>query len=163
MTIYEDINLVRKAIVDLDTAISEKLNSVELQELCALLVDLNRVKDEFGIAYSSLVHKVSEALADADELSLEDGSKIEKKWSTDRRGWKHKQLASEVANRLALKAIDMDTGEITMSPQEVAERVLDYVQPSYWRIKQLSDLGINADSYCEVGESKSSIIVRKAK
>jgi hypothetical protein len=50
-----------------------------------------------------------------------------------------------------------------MSPQEVAERVLDYVQPSYWRIKKLAELGINADNYCELGEPKTSIAVRRAK
>jgi hypothetical protein len=60
-------------------------------------------------------------------------------------------------------AIDMDTGEVVMSPQEVAERVLDYVQPSYWRIKKLAELGINADNYCELGEPKTSIAVRRAK
>jgi hypothetical protein len=35
------------------------------------------------------------------------------------------------------------------------------VQPSYWRIKELSAIGINADNYCEVDEPKTSIIVRK--
>ena len=40
-------------------------------------------------------------------------------------------------------------------------KLLDYLQPSYWRIKELSKLGINADQYCEVGELKTSIIVRK--
>jgi hypothetical protein len=55
----------------------------------------------------------------------------------------------------------MDKGEVIMKSIEIAMKRLDYVLPSYWRIKELSKLGINADQYCEVGELKTSIIVRK--
>jgi hypothetical protein len=41
--------------------------------------------------------------------------------------------------------------------------MLDFVQPSYWRVKELAKFGINADNYCEVGDYKTNIIVRKAK
>jgi hypothetical protein len=39
--------------------------------------------------------------------------------------------------------------------------MLNYCAPSYWKIKELQKLGINADNYCEVGQLKTSIIVRK--
>jgi hypothetical protein len=55
----------------------------------------------------------------------------------------------------------MDTGEIVMSQEDMIANVLDYVQPSYWRIKELQNIGINPDHFCEVGETKTSIIVRK--
>ena len=57
----------------------------------------------------------------------------------------------------------MDTGEVLYSQQEIVAKLLDFVQPSYWRVKELQKIGIDADLYCEVGETKTSIIVRKAK
>jgi hypothetical protein len=60
-------------------------------------------------------------------------------------------------------SVDMDTGEILSTPEEMITKVLDFLQPSYWRIKELQKIGIDADNYCEVKEAKASIIVRKAK
>jgi hypothetical protein len=60
-------------------------------------------------------------------------------------------------------SVDLDTGEVLLSPQEIAVKMLDFVQPSYWRVKELAKFGINADNYCEVGDYKTNIIVRKAK
>jgi hypothetical protein len=57
----------------------------------------------------------------------------------------------------------MSTGEVVLSTEDLLKKVLDYIQPSYWRVKELSKIGINADNYCEVGDYKTSIIVRKAK
>jgi hypothetical protein len=42
-------------------------------------------------------------------------------------------------------------------------KLLDYLQPSYWRVGELSKIGLNADNYCETGEPKVSLIVRKGK
>jgi hypothetical protein len=70
---------------------------------------------------------------------------------------------AEVARRLVFESIDMETGEIMVSPEQLILKVLDFVQPSYWRIKELSKIGINADKFCEVGEHKTNIIVRKGK
>ena len=81
----------------------------------------------------------------------------------DRKGWKHLELGSAVAERLVKMSIDMDTGEVTKSPKEIAEEMLAYCAPSYWRIKELNKIGLNADNFSETGELKTSIIVRKPK
>jgi hypothetical protein len=57
----------------------------------------------------------------------------------------------------------MDTGEVTKSTRQIALEILDYCAPSYWRIKELGKIGVNPDNYCEVGELKTSLIVRKSK
>jgi len=57
----------------------------------------------------------------------------------------------------------MDTGEVLKSPREIAMDMVTYCAPSYWRVKELNKIGINPDNYCEVGELKTSIIVRKPK
>ena len=95
-------------------------------------------------------------------LHASNGQVIEKKVASERKGWKHEDLANEVLRRLNEMSVDMDTGEVAMSSHEIAVKLLDYVQPSYWRVIELSKLGINADQYCEVGELKTSVIVRKA-
>ena len=65
----------------------------------------------------------------------------------------------QVFERLQQSSVDMDTGEVTLSTEEIVNRILDYVQPSYWRVGALNDLGINADQYCEVGEPKTNIAI----
>ena len=69
-------------------------------------------------------------------------------------------MARSVTEKLMQMAIDMDTGEMTMSNQDVAIRMLEYVAPSYWRVKKLSDIGINADMYCETSEGNINLVIR---
>lgn len=152
----------RQKLLDLDSRLTElKTSNLDIEQACALLVDLNTLKGELGLIYDSFSGTVSEVMANETEVMLENGAKIEKRWSNKRSGWQHRDLASAVASRITNMAVDMDTGEIVMSQEQMIINVLDYVQPSYWRIKELEKIGINADQYCEVGETKTSIIVRK--
>lgn len=153
-----------QAILDLDKDLTAYIRTEpDLADLCATLVALNRFKADLATVYDSVSLTVSEKMAQLPEVLLPDGSRVEKKVASDRRSWKHETLALEVARRLNNMAIDLDTGEITMTTEEMVAKLLDYVQPSYWRVKELGKIGINADNYCEVGETKESIIVRKAK
>ena len=124
------------------------------------LVLLHSIKGDIASMFTQYSNLFADKL-ETDEATASNGQKIEKKSAFDRKGWKHENLASEVLRRLNDLSVDMDTGEVVMTANEVAMKLLDYVQPSYWRIKELSKLGINADQYCEVGELKTSIIVRK--
>jgi hypothetical protein len=97
------------------------------------------------------------------EFITTDGSKVEKRAGNDRKKWRHEELAQNIASRLSDMSVDMSTGEITMTPQEMVVKLLDYCAPSYWRVKELAKIGISADKFCEVEEKEASIIVRKAK
>lgn len=154
-----------KALLDLDIDIRDRRMSFTLEEAAEALVAISRFRDDMKILQDQLSHAVTElmALDEVGELETHDGSKIEKKGDVSRTGWKHKDLAHEVITRLTQMAVDMDTGEIVTTGPEMALRILDFVQPSYWRIKELSSIGINADNYSKVGEYKESVIVRKAK
>lgn len=153
-----------KSILELDEAIDTFRDEVEsVEDACAALVALNRAKFDFGMVYDHLSSVVSQAMEDSPEVDLPDGSKVEKKFSSSRTGWRHKDLGSVVAGRIVDMSIDMDTGEILATPAEMITQVFDFIQPSYWRIKELQRLGINPDMYCEVGDTKTSIIVRKSK
>lgn len=146
-------------------ALDQFLFSAEMAEenisvLAEHLVALNSLKRDLGLIYDSFSALVafrmrSENLSDVD---LSEAS-IQAKTGYARKSWNNKSLLFEVYNKLQQSSVDMDTGEVMLSTEEIVLKLLDYLQPSYWRVKALSDLGINADNYCEVGEAKTNIAV----
>jgi len=122
-------------------------------------------------ALDALKSDVSEMLDAAKETLTElmgesveyehSGFHYERKTGSPRKSWNHSALGREVTNRLVDSATDMDTGEIVMNPRELMAALLNYVGVSYWKVTELSKLGINADMYCTLGEPKSNIIIRK--
>jgi hypothetical protein len=116
-----------------------------------------------SVAYDSICHIVNGVMGNLPEFITTDGSKVEKRAGNDRKKWRHEELAQNIASRLNDMSVDMSTGEITMSPQEMVVKLLDYCAPSYWRVKELAKIGISADKFCEVEEKEASIIVRKGK
>ena len=159
-----EIDALRRAIVDLDKVVSEYIQSSPDQKECGdALLQLNLAKRDLSVVYDSLSKGFSDIMGDGQEsvIHLGNGALIEKKSAYDRRGWQHKEIASAVVDRLVQSAIDIDTGEVLKSPTQIALDLMTYCAPSYWRVKELSTLGINADNYCETGELKTNIIVRK--
>jgi hypothetical protein len=151
---------IRDYIQKLDSEVYEFIKSrPSAEELCAVLYEFNMAKRDLSSTYEVISIAVGKEIDG--QIQMGDGATIEKRISYDRRGWQHRDLASAVAQKLTQMSIDMDTGEVIKTPEQIAEQVLDYVQPSYWRVKELSNIGINADNYCETGQAKTSIIVRK--
>ena len=158
----ERIDEVRLYLLNLSRELTEYLSSnPESQDACSVLFELNMAKRDMSLIYDEFAASVGNMIENNREVKIEGKGLIEKKSSYERRAWQHKDLASAVASKLSRMAIDMDTGEVIKTPEEVAMQILDYVQPSYWRVKELSNIGINADNYCETGNLKTSIIVRK--
>jgi hypothetical protein len=158
----ERIADIRQYILDLERELDDYIKSQpDVEDACGILYEMNMIKRDMSSVYDSLSVSVGQLIADGKNVQLKNGGVVEKKSSYERRAWQHKDLASVVAQKLVRMSVDMDTGEIIKSPEEIAMQVLDYVQPSYWRVKELSSLGINVDNYCETGVLKTSIIVRK--
>jgi hypothetical protein len=156
----ERIADVRQYIRDLERELDDYVKSQpSAEDACGVLYEMNMIKRDMSSVYDSLSTSVGQLITE--NVQLKNGGVIEKKSSYERRAWQHKDLASVVAQKLVRLSVDMDTGEIIKSPEEIAMQVLDYVQPSYWRVKELSSLGIDVDNYCETGVLKTSIIVRK--
>ena len=152
----------RNALLQLDEDLCSYLgNEPTVEELCENLVQLNLAKAELSVVYDHFAAMVGEEMGKEQEILLSNGAKIEKKFSSNRSGWQHKDLAGSVAKKIIDLSVDMETGEVMATPQEMLVQMFDYVQPSYWRIKELQKIGINPDNYCEVGDTKTSIIVRK--
>jgi len=141
----------------------KKSSEISAEDACFSLAELHRAKGEMSVVYDSAVGIVAEAMSDIPEINLSDGTKIEKKSGADRKKWDHEGLAKNVASRINDMAVDLDTGEVIMSPQDMMIKMLDYAAVSYWRVKELSKIGVSADPFCEVSESKTSVIVRRPK
>lgn len=158
----ESVDRFRMSILDLDEGLSEFLgSSPSMVDVCSVLADLNQIKRDLSLLYEQFADKVADAMGDVPEVVLPNGLKVEKRSASDRKAWHHRDLIGEVARRLTQMSFDPDTGERLQSTDEVVTKVLDFVQPSYWRVKELGKIGINADDYCDVSEGKQSIIVRK--
>lgn len=134
-----------------------------IEEASAALVRLSNFKTQVAMLMNDQENFLIEKMQETESVVLDSGETVEKKWSKNRTGWQHKDLAQVVASRIENLAIDMDTGERVMSTSDMITKLLDFVQPSYWRVTALTDVGINADDFCQAGDSKASISIRKAK
>lgn len=168
MTFYdelvEELDALDKMMMAIDLKISQAAKAEpEYQDVAKAMFRVYTAKSNMSIIYDEVAAVLDKSMADVPEVNLEDGVKIEKKVASDRRAWKHADLATEIARRLIMTNVDMDTGETQKSTEELITEMLRFLQPSYWRVKELSTIGVNADNYCEVLEPKTSIIVRKPK
>jgi len=134
-----------------------------MDDVYPIILEMNDLKSDMAIVYDTATFLISTKMGTIPEYITPNGIKIEKRAGSDRKTWDHIGIAKNVASRLGDMAIDMQTGEVIMSPQDMVVKLLDYCNPSYWRVKELSKIGINADRYCEVSEAKTSIIVRRVK
>jgi len=160
----DKINQIKKLLTELDSEISDYVqSSPDIVRACEYLAEMNFLKRDFSFVYDTFSHAMIGVMGENENIVLSSGVEIEKKSGYDRKGWDHKSLGSAVADRLVQMSVDMDTGEVLKTPREIAVDILTYCAPSYWRIKELNKIGINPDSYCEVGDLKTSIIVRKGK
>ncbi len=145
LEIYESINN--------DDPLTIESASVTVAALDALKSDV-----------SSMLETAKErllALMDESPEYEHNGIRYERKTGSPRKSWNHVALGREVTDRLIDSATDMDTGEIMATPRELMADLLNYAGISYWRVTELNKLGINADMYCEVGEPKSNIIMKR--
>lgn len=152
-----------RSLMELERAFSKLGESKDIETVCSALVEAHLLKASMSVSYESLCHIVNGVMGNLPEFITTDGSKVEKRAGNDRKKWRHEELAQNIASRLSDMSVDMSTGEITMTPQEMVVKLLDYCAPSYWRVKELAKIGISADKFCEVEEKEASIIVRKAK
>jgi len=158
LKIIEFREQIKNLSEEIDTYV---LSDASVTDASEGLLQLNLAKRDIAAVYDTLSNFVALKIGDEKEIVLGDGAVIEKKVSYDRKAWEHKKLGSAVVDKLVKMSIDIDTGEVIKTPAEIAIQLLDYCAPSYWRVKELSNIGINPDMYCETGQLKTTIIVRK--
>ncbi len=162
-TIPEWVGEFNDHLNDLYENVAQLSNSdISAEHACAVLAEIYEIKKNTSLIYDSMSKIVLDLLDGNETIAINDVV-VEKKYSKSRSGWQHKELATLVSNRIRQMSIDLETGEVLLSTEEMIEKLLEYVQPSYWRTTQLSQIGIDVDDYCNSSETKESIIIRKAK
>jgi hypothetical protein len=155
----------QKQILDLDSFLTEMSSNPDwgLEDVSETYFQISSMKNQMSVLVKQMENLLISKMSDVEAVSVSSGDMIIKEWSKTRKAWQHKELAHAVAERIQNLAIDMDTGERTMDTGQMIEALLDYVQPSYWRVTALSNIGLNADSYCQAGDSEPKIKIEKAK
>lgn len=140
---------------------SEGVNEADIDVWSQHLVALNHAKKELSMIYDDFATKMIDRMQSENkmEITSDSGAEIKCKTGSARKSWDNKGLMMQVFERLQQSSVDMDTGEMALSTEEIVNKILDYVQPSYWRVGALNDLGINADRFCEVAEPKTNIAI----
>jgi hypothetical protein len=129
--------------------------------MAAVITEMHTIKKIVADAWDHVSGMLADVMGDDPEIEI-NGAIVEKRTGAPRKSWKHDEIADEVARRIIGSAVDMDTGEVMKSPEDMMKEMLSYGAVSYWRVKNLSKIGVVADEYCEVGEPKTSIVVRQA-
>lgn len=162
---FKHFNFFQEEILRLDRAVgaTRDIENSTAEKWSEMIFELSQFKTQLGMIYNSLCDIALERMRDGEVVVLPTGYTVEKTYDKNRKGWQHKELASVVANKIQSSAVDMDTGELVLSTSDMITALLDYVQPSYWRVGALSNIGINADDYCESGEPEPKISIRKTK
>ena len=158
----DDVRSLRDHLAEIDAKI-EAFAEVdrEVGEVAELLLEMNLAKRDMATVYDALASQLGKHMESNQIVALRDGAQIERKMAANRSGWRHKDLAVDVADRISQSSIDMETGEVVLSPREMMVQFLDYLQPSYWRVGELNKIGLNPDNYCNSSEPKISVIVRR--
>jgi hypothetical protein len=157
------IREMQEAVHRLDSLVLKARTGDEapsLEDLTQLIAVVHRTRDELKQTFDTACQMLDPLMGNDAEVRSPEGILIEKKWSKPRKSWRHQELAEVVAHRIRDLAVDPDTGEVLMSQEEQIATLIKYAAPSYWRVKELKAIGVDADGFCEVGESTPSIIVR---
>lgn len=163
-TPIELIEEIRRLIGEASTDIVDAITSddADITESCLIYSAINSLKKDIAMLNEHTETLVADRMNES-FVSLPDGLLAERRIGSDRKAWDHKGLATEVSNRVYQSSIDIDTGEVLASPLEMMQKMLDYAAPSYWRVGELSKIGISADDYCQKSEGKISVVISKEK
>ncbi len=159
MGLKEDL---QASLDKLDEAINYE-RSADDPERTMRLIFLGFIVGEAKKTIASLQKEAAEILLNSDwdrNPFQNQHFSMETKTGQPRKKWDHDSLAVAVAKRISDSSIDMDTGEVLKSTQQMIKELLEYAAPSYWRVGALRELGIDPDDYCDVGEPITNLIYR---
>lgn len=143
---------VEQMTIDTDTTLLAWADMVVALDLLK-----TRLKDLQTIAQDACIA----TMGTLPEVVSSDGIVVERKVGQPRKAWDHHGLAEAVANRIAARSVDMDTGEVLLSPVEQMTEMLRYAGVAYWKVTKLRDININPDRYCDVGEPATTLAIHK--
>ena len=161
---HEELVALRRALADIGANIAVRISDEQIEDTdaCMIFSQLQELKREISLTFSEAEQALAERIGNR-IITLPNGALAERKQGGDRKSWDHKSLANDVADRLIQSSVDMDTGEMMLEPKNLMVRMLDFAAPSYWRVSELSKIGLTVDRYCEKSEGKMTIVIKEGK
>lgn len=133
------------------------------EELLQFATDVHELKSAVGFLFADVQDAVVERLDYLADPVPVAGATVEIKGAAPRKKWDHDALINDVSKRIMQASVDLDTGEVTMTTRQMIEAALKCAGVSYWKSGELKKLGLEIDEYCEVGDSKKSLVIRREK
>jgi hypothetical protein len=165
LTLEETVDELRRLVQHLDMmarqSSEDEIEQDDLREAIEQLVALNSVKATFKVAYETYEATIADAMSDEYMVKLPGNIEVTRMEGAPRKQWDHKALGKKVAEQLVNQSIDFETGEILKTTEEVVVGLLQYAAPSYWRIKELKKIGIDAGKYSKFGDPKISVSISR--
>ena len=168
-TIPDLISDISGKLEDLETILFEESGAATLkdvaledEEFLQRIVDLHSLKKKITYIFSEYQDIVSSHVGLVTQPVQVNGATVEIKNGSSRKTWAHKELAADVSKRIMQRSINIDTGEITKSTEEMMQELVNFMGVSYWKVTELKKIAIDADEYCEVSPPKKSVVIRRS-
>jgi hypothetical protein len=152
-------DVVADQIEELHTAIPDLLEDAPLQQALELLGTIRAARQMLSLCEAYAERHCADAMHGK---RIEwDGGYAEKRRGAKRKEWLHDDLAHAVTRA---SIVDPATGEL---PDEDVRRVVEQAvsglmnacAPSYWRVGQLGQMGIDVDDYCHSEPGRTTVEV----
>jgi|TARA_R110000803_G_scaffold37598_13_gene81123 hypothetical protein len=142
---------------------SDDIESADTTDLLQFASDLHSVKSFVSQLFNEVQANVTEHVGNLVIPVDVDGATVEIKSGAPRKTWDHKSLINDISKRLVDSSVDLNTGEVLKTPTAMIREALEFAGISYWKVTKLKELHLDADDYCEVGEAKKSLVIRRNK
>lgn len=150
----------QERILSLHEYVHEYVDISSLEEAAEMLLRLKDLRDDFRLMFDSCSAAIMLKMGDLREIPV-DGMVLERKTGTTRKKWRHDELVVKMMQRLKQLSIDEDTGEVTLTPDQVAEAFMKYGHVDYWRVGNLKTIDINPDAFSDTEEGKESLAIKR--
>lgn len=156
--LHDAIRAFEGKVMDLTLDGAEGVSTAELGDL---LKQLRNITKQLGYSDDSIVSVLSQRgeLKKKGDMVPINGAVMERKVGSPRKKWDTPSLINVVVEKIIEEAIDPETGAIEVPPMMLLRRAFDYVGISYWKVKELEKIGVNADRYCEKEPGISRIVI----
>lgn len=143
--------------------LNDSVENAETSDLLQFASDLHATKSHVSELFNEVQSIVTEHVGHLAVPVTVDGATVEIKSGSPRKTWDHQSLIEDVSKRIVDSSVDLNTGEVVKSPVEMIREALQFAGISYWKVTKLKELHLDADEYCEVGESKKNLVIRRNK
>ena len=153
-------NATKDISVLMNGMVTENNDEGQLAETAVLLKDIKDLLNTMTFDYHQVM--IDQMKTTVDPIDAGGGNSVEIRTGRDRKAWDHNGLLSVVSGRIRDSATDLDTGEVTMTTEDMIKELMVYAHVDYWKVKTCSTIGINLDEYCTTSEGKTNVIVRRS-